>query len=125
MTYEQSLKNIEALKSLILPLETHQVFFDFLNCSEFEMIFFKRNESKDIISDLMTSKFRAELPLARILFDKSDFEIFYYEDNMIRYELNLTTQELLLHNSKEKFRNYSPAELIIEMNKLLLKLKNM
>lgn len=125
MTYEQSFRNIEKLKDLVVPLDTHQIFFNFSNSSEFKMLFFKHSESKEVISELMTSKFRSELPLARIIFNKFDHEVLYYEDKFLRYKLNLTTQEILMHDSKEPFRNYSPAQLAIEMNKLLLKLKNM
>ncbi len=125
MTYKQRLKNIEVLKNLVLPTETHEVFFDFSDSSEFTMILFKTSESKDIISDLMTTKFRLKLPLARIQYGPLEHEFFYYEDCSIRYEYNLTTHEILMHDSKEPFRNFSSAELTIEMNKLLLKLKNM
>ena len=125
MAYEQSLENIEVLKNLILPVFTHQVFFNFANSSDFEMKFFNRIESDNIIGDIMTTKFRLKLPLARIQYGPLEHEFFYYEDCNIRYEYNLTTQEILMHDSKESFRNYSAAELTIEMNKLLLKLKNM
>ncbi len=125
MTYKQRLKNIEVLKNLVLPTETHEVFFDFSDSSEFTMILFKTSVSKDIISDLISIKFRAKLPLAGILFDKLDHEILYYEDYTLRYQYDLTTHEILMHDSKEHFRNFSSAELAIEMNKLLLKLKNM
>ena len=125
MAHEQSLKNIETLKNLVLPMETHQVFFDFSNSSEFKMTFFNRIESENIISEIMTTKFRSKLPLARIVLNKLNHEMLYYEDKFIRYEFNLTTQEIFMHDSKEAFRSYSSAELVIEMNKLLLKLKNM
>lgn len=125
MAYEQSLENIEVLKNLILPMQTHQVFFDFSNNSEFEMKFFNRIESANIIGKLMTTKFRSKLPLARIQYGPLEHEFFYYEDCNIRYEYNLTTQEILMHDSKEPFKKKSSAELVIEMNKLLIKLKNM
>lgn len=125
MTYEQSLRNIEKLKDLVIPLGTHHVFFDFSNNFEFILILFEYLKSKNIVSELMTTKFRSKLPLGGIIFNKLDHEIFYYEDKNIRYEYDMTTQEILMHDSKEPFRNYSPAQLVIEINKLLLKLKNM
>ena len=106
-------------------MQTHQVFFDFSNNSEFEMKFFNRIESANIIGKLMTTKFRSKLPLARIQYGPLEHEFFYYEDCNIRYEYNLTTQEILMHDSKEPFKKKSSAELVIEMNKLLIKLKNM
>lgn len=124
MTYKQSLENIEKLKNLVVPLDTHQVFFDFFDKSEFKIMFFKRIESTNIISELMTTKFRAKLPIARIQIN-SDHEMFYYEDDLIRYEYNLTTQEVIMNDQKKGFKNRSSAELVIEMNKLLFKLKNM
>lgn len=125
MAYEQSLENIEVLKNLILPTENHQVFFDFFNDNEFKMIFFNRFELENIIGDLMTTKFRSKLPLARIIFNELDHEILYYEDTFLRYKYDLTARKILTHDSKETFRNHSPAELAAEMKKLLFRLKNM
>lgn len=124
MTYEQSFRNIEKLKNWVIPLDAHRVFFDFSNNSDFKIIFYKKTEPEKI-RDLISTKFRSKLPSANIVFNELDHEIFHYEDKNIRYEYNLTTQEILMHDSKEPFRNYSPAQLAIEMNKLLLKLKNM
>ena len=124
MTYEQSLENVEILKNLALPLDAYHIFFDFENNTEFKMLFFDGSESKDYISDLMRSKFKNKLPIARIQIHL-DHEMFYYEDCHIRYNFDFTTQEVTMNDSKISFRNSSPAEIAIEMNKLLLKLKNM
>lgn len=129
MTYEesytQSLKNINNLKNLVVPLETHEVFFDFSSKTEFKIIFFNRFEPTDIMSDLILSKFRAELPIGLIQINDLDHEIFAYEDSLTRYKYNYTTQELIISDQKKGFKNQSSAELIVEMNKLLLRLKNM
>lgn len=124
MTYQQSLKNIETLKNLILPLEGHQVFFDFSNQTDFKMLFFKNSES-DEISKLFKIKYGSKMPAAHIMIDPQGFESFYYGDSFIQYEYNLTADKIEMHDSKEPFRNSTPAEIAIQFHKLLLKLKNM
>ncbi|MEK6628900.1 MAG: hypothetical protein AABY53_09760 [Bdellovibrionota bacterium] len=124
MTYEQSLKNIETLKSLVMPLDAHQIFFDFGNFTEFKIILLKNSESEDI-DDIVRDKFRSKLPLAKILITKAGYEILYYQDAFISYRFDFATNETLMHDSKESFRKKSATELALAIDKLLAKLKNM
>lgn len=125
MIYTQSLENIEKIKNLILPLDAHQIFFDFPNNSEFKILFFDNLDSENILEELIRTKFRARLPLAYIYYTNLDFVILDYEDPLTRFTYNFTTYETLVHDIKVGFKNKSSAQLAIEMQKLLLKLKNM
>ena len=125
MLYAKSLENIEKIKNLILPLDAHQIFFDFSNNSEFKVLFFDNLDSENILEELIRTKFQAELPLARIQYANLDFVFLSYEDPLTRYMYNLTTHQTIINDIKTGFKNQSTAQLVIEMNKLLLKLKNM
>lgn len=118
MTYEQSLKN------MVYPLELHHVFFNFSSNSDFKIIFYSSHESKNI-SELIKTKFRTKLPFGRIQTTPLGHEVLYYEDPLFRYKYDLTTQDVLINDQKKGVKNSVTAELSLEMNKLLFKLKNM
>lgn len=124
MDYQQSLKNIESLKNLVLPLEAHQVFFDFSNDTNFKMVLLTTSESKKL-SELVRRKYISKIPTCFIFIDNQEHEIFYYEDKFIRYSFNLTINQILMHDCKQFFKNQTSAELANQINKLILRLKNM
>lgn len=123
MTYEQSLKNIEALKNLVWPWDTEYVFFDFYNYTEFKIIFLNQAQSYRI-EDFIKDKFSKELPFTHIRVTSAGHDVLYYEDIIIRYEYNLTTQQVLMNDFKI-FKRRSSAEVKLDMAKLFFKLKNM
>lgn len=116
MSYQQSLKNIEILKNLILPLDGHQIFFDFSNETEFKVLPLKNSESEQI-TDLIRDKFRSELPQAKIYTNKLDHVILHYEDSLISYKFNFTSESVVINDQKIGFRKKSTVEHTIEINK--------
>lgn len=126
MTYAQSLQNIAKLTNLVVPIDTStNIVFNFINISEFKIIFYDNSEFRNIITNLIQTSYRSGLPVANIVHDETEQEILYYEDNIVRYSFNLTSEEILIHDHKIGLRPPSTAELALEMNKLLFKLKNM
>lgn len=123
MTYEQSLKNIEVLKNLAWPWDTDYVFFDFKTDSEFEVIFFDKENSEKIEEYLIT-KHRAELPVAHIHENEQGQEILYYEDNFFRFRTNLVTDEIYEHDFTGYFK-HCPLQMKLEIAALVRKLENM
>lgn len=122
MTYEQSLKNIEVLKNYILPFGCDYIYFNFINHSDFEVIFLDENELNKI-EDFIIAKFRAKQPFTHIRVKPDGQEVLYYEDAIIRYEYSLTTHEIL-KNDYKNFKKRSVSQLKLDMAKLLFKLKN-
>ncbi|MEK6627678.1 MAG: hypothetical protein AABY53_03555 [Bdellovibrionota bacterium] len=123
MTYEQSLKNIEILKSLVWPWDIDYVFFDFKTESEFEIIFFDK-ENSDKIEEYLPLKWNAKLPLAHIHENKRGQEILYYVDKIVTYEYNLTTDNMIMLYISGQLR-YCPAQMKLEIAALVRKLENM
>lgn len=123
MTYEQSLKNIEVLKSLVWPWDIDYIFFDFKTESEFEFIFFDKENSQKI-EEYLPIKYRAKLPVAHIHENKLGQEELYYEDNFFRYRSNLVTHEIYMHDILGQFK-HCPIQMKLEMAALARKLENM
>lgn len=123
MAYEQSLKNIEILKNLVWPWDVDYIFFDFKTETEFEIIFFdKENSSK--IEDYLVAKHHAELPVAHIHENKQGQEELYYEDKAFRFRANLVSQEIYEHNIIGYFKS-CPLQMKLEIAALVRKLENM
>ena len=126
MTYVESLQNIAKLTNLVVPIDlSDNVVFNFSSVSEFKILFYDHSEFRNIITNLIQTGYRSGLPVANIVHDEAEQEILYYEDKIVRYSFNLTTQEILIHDHKIGLRSPSSAELALEMNKLLFKLKNL
>lgn len=123
MTYEQSLKNIDVLKNLIWPWNIDYVFFDYKTESEFEVIFFDKENSHKI-EEYLPVKWSAKLPIAHIHENKCGQEELYYVDNAIHYRINLVTLEIYMHDIEGQFKR-CPLQIKLEMAALARKLKNM
>src|SRR3989344_2871097 len=104
MTYEQSLKNIENLKSLVWPWDIDYIFFDFKTETEFEIIFFDKENSHKIEEHLVV-KSCAQLPVAHIHENEQGQEILYYEDNFFRFRASLVTGEIYEHGYIGNFKH--------------------
>lgn len=123
MTYEQSLKNIELLKNHATPFNCEYLYYDFSSQTDFKLIFMTKNESGDFV-DIIRIKFNANLPFAYICITEDSHEVLYYEDEFIHYEFDLTTQTAL-SNDYKKTSNRCPAQMKLDMARLLIMLKNM
>lgn len=123
MTYEQSLKNIEALKSLVWPWNVDYIFFDFKTKSEFKIIFLDKDRSHKI-EECLPIKWRAKLPLGHIHENKYGQDMLYYVDEVVTYEYNLTTNNIKMSYICGPFKS-CPAQIKLEIGALARKLKNM
>lgn len=123
MTYEQSLKNIEILKNLVWPWDVDYIFFDFKTETEFEIIYFDKKNSHKIEKHLPI-KWRAKLPISHIHENEQGQEILYYVDDIVTYEYNLTTDNIVMIYISEEFR-HCPMQMKLEMAALARKLENM
>lgn len=123
MIYKQSLKNIEVLKNLISPWNIDYIFFDFKTASEYEIIFFDKENSHKIEEYLVT-KHCTELPVAHIHENDQGQEVLYYEDDIFRYRFNFVTEEIYMHDSTGYFR-HCPLQMKLEIGALVRKLENM
>lgn len=122
MAYEQSLKNIEVLKNLVWPWNIDYVFFDYKTVSEFEIIFFDKENSKKIEEYLIAND-QAGLPVAHIHENEQGQEILYYEDNSFRFRTNLVTGEIYEHDFTGYFK-HCPLQMKLEIAALVRKLEN-
>jgi len=123
MTYEHNLKNIEVLKNLIRPWEVDYIFFDYNTGTEFEIIFFDK-ENSEKIDLLLPVKHNARLPFAHIHENKYGQDILYYKDYSFTYKYNLTTDHIIMSSISGQFKS-CPAQMKLEMAALARKLKNM
>ena len=123
MTYEQSLKNIENLKSLVWPWDIDYIFFDFKTEAEFEIIFLDK-ESSHKIEEYLPIKWKAKLPLAHIHENEQGQEILYYVDDRVICDYNLTTDNIAMIYISGEFR-HCPIQMKLEMAALARKLENM
>ncbi|MEK6628509.1 MAG: hypothetical protein AABY53_07775 [Bdellovibrionota bacterium] len=123
MTYEQSLKNIEVIKNLISPWSIDYIFFDFKTETEFEVVFFDK-ENSDKIEELIPVKLRAKLPIAHLHENKLGQVILHYIAKPLIYEYNLTTNSVVMNYISGQSRS-CPAQMKLDMALLFHKLKNM
>ncbi len=123
MTYAQSLKNIEVLKNLVWPWGVEFVFFNFKTTTEFEIIFFDKQNSHRI-EEYLIVKDHAKLPVAHIHENEQGQEILYYEDDIFRYRFNCVTEEIYMHDSTGYFK-HCPLQMKLEIAALVRKLENM
>lgn len=77
------------------------------------------------IESFIKIKFKAKQPFTHIRISENGHEILYYEDILIRYEYDLTTQEVLKNDCKKKRSNSDLFQLKLDKAKLLFRLKNM
>lgn len=123
MTYEQSLRNIAALKNLVWPWQTDYIFFDFETETEFKVIFLDK-ENSDKIEDYLSVKWNARLPVAHIHENEQGQEELYYADESLSYQINLVTQEIRLHDVLGSLQ-HCPLQMKLEVAALARKLENM
>ena len=122
MTYEQKPKKYRSFEKSGLAVGIDYVFFNFKTETEFEVIFFDK-ENSNKIEEYLPVKHRAKLPVAHI-HEKQGQEELYYEDNFFRFHFNLVTQEICMHDILGQFR-HCPLLMKLEMAALARKLENM
>lgn len=123
MTYEQSLKNIENIRSLVWPWDIDYIFFNFKTETEFEVIFLDKENSHKI-EEYLVVKSCAQLPIAHIHENEQGQEELYYVDNSVHYRINLVTQEIHLNDLEGQFK-CCPLQMKLEIAALVRKLENM
>lgn len=125
MTYQQSLENIKTLMNLIRIFDQDSIFFKFSNDSEFTILFYDEKTELHQIQNLSMKNQRENLPVATISLEKHEHEHFFYFDVNISYEFDLTASKVILNNSNQKFLPQHPAQIKLQMAKLLAQLKKL
>ncbi len=123
MTYEQSLQNIEKLKSLVLPINGQTVFFNFSSDTDFQVTFFDNRFDESLV-EMCREYVSVDRPIGEIYENENGQETLYYADSIVDYEYNFVTASVRYSNSYLGFR-YCPIQSALEMAKLFRQLKNM
>ena len=90
MDYSQSMANIISIKQHIrLFKESSYIFFDFKDLTNFKIIFI---DQADDLSELQSSKYQQDLPLAIMYTEDNGEEVLHYRDIVLRVDYNLTIE---------------------------------
>lgn len=102
MTYEQSWENIHRILSLVRPIDTRDLCFEFNSNSEFKILI-KEIDIPDYVKSVIRYQTAEGLPFAEMYYDENGEDVLSYSDINGHWLINMTTYRLNEFGSREGY----------------------